>query len=161
MHIEAMQEMKRIVSGLGLGCANVLDVGSYDVNGSYRGMIESRGWKYTGLDVSSGPNVDLVSEDKYSFPIGDGEYDLVITGSTMEHVEAIWLWIPELVRVLSTGGHLVILTHTSWEYHPYPVDCWRIMPDGMMYLLESTGVLSDIEISMFSRKDISAVARKI
>ena len=38
----------------------VLDVGSYDVNGSYRQFFKDSCIDYTGLDMSEGPNVDTV-----------------------------------------------------------------------------------------------------
>lgn len=139
--------------------AEVLDVGSYDVNGTYRPMIElHEGWHYTGMDVCEGPNVDVVSPDPYHFPFEEGAFDLVITGSTMEHVEAIWLWVPELVRVLKPGGMLSIVTHWSFPEHKYPIDCWRIMPDGMKYLFDQTGKLERYNIGIVSPYDIGATA---
>ena len=99
MHAEALAAMTGLLKRYdGSDVADVLDVGSYDVNGTYRPLVTGLGWHYTGLDVSDGPNVDLVSPDPYHFPIADDTYDIVMTGSTMEHVEAIWLWVPELVR---------------------------------------------------------------
>ncbi len=38
----------------------VLDVGSYDVNGSYRHLFDKSKYHYTGLDMEEGPNVDIV-----------------------------------------------------------------------------------------------------
>ena len=59
MHAEALEAMRELLGrGPGRG-AKALDVGSYDVNGTYRPLVEGRGWVYTGLDVSAGPNVDL------------------------------------------------------------------------------------------------------
>lgn len=139
----------------------VLDVGSYDVNGTYRPLVESLGWGYVGLDVAKGPNVDIVASDPYRFPIGDGAYDVVISGSTMEHVEAIWLWVPELVRVLRPGGLLAIVTHWQFPEHRYPVDCWRIMADGMRYLFDQTGQLEHYVIEYASQWDIAAAAWKV
>ena len=140
--------------------AQVLDVGACDVNGTYRPLIEGRGWQYLGLDVAAGPNVDLVARDPYRFPVPDGAFDVVISGSTMEHVEAIWRWVPELARVLRSGGWLAIVTHWQFGMHRFPVDCWRIMPDGMRYLFDLTGVLRDYNIHIASRYDIAALARK-
>ncbi len=93
----------------GDGSVWALDVGAYDVNGTYRPLVEGSGWRYTGLDVAAGPNVDVVTADPYKFPFDDGAFDVVLSGSTMEHVEAIWLWVPELARVLKPGGLLVLV----------------------------------------------------
>lgn len=161
MHAEARHAMNNILDSCRLsGVMNVLDVGSYDVNGTYRPLVQDRGWRYTGLDVAAGPNVDIVSPNPYKFPIAAGSYDIVMTGSTMEHVEAIWLWIPELVRVLKPGGMLAIVTHWQFPEHRYPVDCWRIMPDGMSYLFDQTKKLYDYDIAIVSPYDIAGVAYK-
>jgi len=146
MHVEAWEAMHTLLTAFTREKADVLDVGSYDVNGNYREMIERHaGWHYTGLDVCAGPNVDVVSADPYHFPFEDNTFDLLISGSTMEHVEAIWLWVPELVRVLKPGGMLSIVTHWSFKEHKYPIDCWRIMPDGMKYLFDQTGKLEQVQ----------------
>ena len=161
MHKEALAKMTEILNAhRPEGKVNLLDVGSYDVNGTYRPLVTKRGWKYTGIDIAPGPNVDIVTQDPYRFPFGRDTFDVVISGSTMEHVKAIWLWIPELVRVLKPGGLLAIITHTQFVYHPHPVDCWRIMPDGMRYLFNLTGQLEDYRIEMYCQTDISGVARK-
>lgn len=159
MHDASLTEMTRILARWP-GGANLLDVGSYDVNGTYRPLVERKGWQYTGLDVCVGPNVDIVSPDPYHFPLADAAYDIVISGSTMEHVQAIWLWVPELVRVLRPGGMLAIITHTNYPYHRYPVDCWRVMPDGARYLFDLTGNLCAYDIRMYNETDISMVAYK-
>lgn len=164
MHAEALQAMTEMLRRVPLAAgahAHVLDVGAYDVNGTYRPLVEGRGWRYVGLDVQAGPNVDVITADPYSFPIADEDYDLVISGSTMEHVEAIWRWVPELVRVLRVGGWLAIVTHWSFLEHRFPVDCWRIMPDGMRYLFDETGALGDYDIKIASPYDIAALARKV
>jgi SAM-dependent methyltransferase len=161
MHKEAMAQMTKILDAhQPEGKVNLLDCGSFDVNGNYRDMVVRRGWKYIGIDIAPGKNVDIVSEDPYRFPFENNAFDVVISGSTMEHVKAIWLWVPELVRVLKPGGLLAIITHTYWAYHPHPVDCWRIMPDGMKYLFDLTGQLEQYDIQMYCPTDISGVARK-
>lgn len=160
MHAESLTEMARILDTWP-GSADVLDVGSLNVNGTYRDMVQRRGWGYTGLDLTSGPNVDVVVRDMYHYPFDDAAFDIVLSGSTMEHVQAIWRWIPELARLVRPGGLLAVITHTQWVYHPYPVDCWRIMPDGMRYLFDLTGTLQRYDIRMYCGTDISGVAYKL
>lgn len=160
MHPGAVESMQKLVTRFPEKHARVLDVGSYDVNGTYRPMIEGLGFRYTGMDITPGPNVDIVSDDPYSFPFPDDEYDVVISGSTMEHVEAIWLWVPELARVVRPGGLIAILTHWTFPEHRYPIDCWRILPDGMRFLFDQTKVLSDYSIEIVMPTDIAASAFK-
>lgn len=160
MHAESYRLMERKLSQVELAQASVLDVGSLDVNGTYRPLVERRGWSYTGLDVRKGPNVDVLADDPFHYPFEDGTFDVVISGSTMEHVTAIWLWVAELARVLKPGGLLAIHTHWSYPEHRYPVDCWRILPDGMKYLFDQTGLLGEYTIEIANENDLIATARR-
>jgi SAM-dependent methyltransferase len=153
---DLMDAALNTVTGDGL---RVLDVGSLDVNGTYRPLVEGRGWQYTGLDAREGPNVDIVAVNPFVYPFIDGHFDLVISGSTMEHVTAIWEWVDELARLVKPGGTLIIITHHAFPLHRYPVDCWRIMPDGMAYLFERAGLL-EWTIETPTEIDIIGVAKK-
>ena len=160
MHKESYQLMGEMLRRCKKPTADCLDVGAYDVNGTFRPLVYQRNWRYTGLDQAAGPNVDVVAEDPFCFPFADDSFDVVISGSTMEHVTAIWKWIPELVRVLKPGGFLAIHTHWQFPEHRYPVDCWRIMPDGMKYIFDETKQLSDYEIRIANHMDIIGSAFK-
>lgn len=158
MHKASYETMERIIHGMTGNALNVLDVGSLNVNGTYRPIIEERGWRYTGLDVVPGNNVDIVALP-FDYPIDDDAYDVVISGSAMEHVTAIWLWVPELVRVLKPGGTLVIYTHHAMIEHRYPVDCWRIMRDGMAFLFDSANLVNQ-KIEYVNDHDIVGIGEK-
>lgn len=161
MHKESYALMNEMLKRCTRNTADVLDVGAYDVNGTFRPLIYQRNWRYTGLDQTAGPNVDVVAEDPFHFPFAANSFDVVISGSTMEHVTAIWKWFPELVRVLRPGGFLAIHTHWQFPLHRYPVDCWRIMPDGMQYLFDETGLLERCEIRIANHMDIIGSAFKV
>jgi SAM-dependent methyltransferase len=160
MRAEGKQLMDSVLNTWQGNTANLLDVGSYDVNGNFRDIVTRRGWQYTGLDIAAGPNVDVVTADPYKFPFPDQTFDIVISGYAMEHVEAIWLWVPELVRVLKPGGLLAIITHHAFFEHRYPVDCWRIMPDGMRFLFDQTERLKQYDIRIVDQYDILGAAWK-
>ena len=161
MHNASMQEMTRILDGWPGANANLLDVGSLNVNGCYRQMVERRGWRYTGLDIVPGPNVDILAKDPYRYPFDDGAFDIVISGSAMEHVQAFWLWVPELVRLVRPGGLLAIITHIQWTVNHHRPDCWRILPDGMQFLFDQTGQLTGYDIRITNEgRDITASATK-
>ena len=161
MHKESYELMGEMLRRCKRLTADVLDVGSYNVNGTFRPLVEGRGWQYTGLDQVAGPNVDVVALTPFNFQFPDSSFDVVISGSTMEHVTAFWKWIPELVRVLKPGGFLAIHTHWQFIEHRYPVDCWRVLPDGMQFLFDETGQLERYEIRIANHMDIIGSAFKV
>jgi SAM-dependent methyltransferase len=160
MHAEAYEQMAATLAQIEGEGLRVLDVGSLDYNGTYRPLVEAHGWHYTGLDICNGQNVDVVADDPFVYPLPDAAYDIVMSGSTMEHVTAVWRWIPELARLVRPGGWLVIITHWQFKVHHHPVDCWRILPDGMRYLFDEAGNLSDYQIEIVNKTDIIGIARK-
>jgi SAM-dependent methyltransferase len=118
----------------------VLDLGSYDVNGSYRPLFDRPGWRYRGIDLVAGPNVDIVLESAYRFPLVSASADLVISGQAFEHIEFFWLTWMEIVRVLKPGGLIFLLAPSRGPEHRYPVDCWRFYPDGFRALASYAGL---------------------
>jgi len=116
----------------------VLDVGSQDLNGSYRALFEDLehvNWDYIGLDVCSGKNVDVVVDNIYHWAkIKSGSCDVVISGQTLEHVEFFWLTMEEVARVLKEGGLCCIIVPSAGPRHAYEggKDCWRFLPDGLV-----------------------------
>ena len=125
---------------------SVLDVGSADVNGTYRGLFTKDTWKYAGADMAAGPNVDIVVDKTWS-QIQDATYDVVISGQTLEHIGMPWLWSKQLHRVCKTGGVCIVIAPWIWEERRYPIDCWRILPDGMHSLMAEWTGFEPIEIS--------------
>jgi len=141
MHPEQSEIMRAIVSSLKeYSPFRVLDVGSYDVNGNHRDQFDYP-VEYVGLDVIPGPNVDLVVKDPYVWTeITDGSFDVVISGSTFEHIEFPWLTIREIARVLRPGGLAFIIAPSCGPMHRYPVDCYRFFPDGLVALAKWGGL---------------------
>ena len=111
----------------------VLDVGSYDVNGCYREIFTSEGHEYKGLDMEQGPNVDICPKNAYAWnELPNDEYDVVVSGQALEHIEFFWVTMGEIVRVVKKGGLICLIAPNGFEEHRYPVDCWRFFTDGMI-----------------------------
>ncbi|WP_321531229.1 methyltransferase domain-containing protein [uncultured Desulfuromonas sp.] len=110
---------------------SILDLGSQDVNGSYRDLFEEKNWRYTGMDMVPGKNVDLVVDNPYCWKeLRSCSYDVVVSGQALEHIRYFWVTMLEIFRVLNPGGMCCLLAPSSGPEHRYPVDCWRIYPDG-------------------------------
>jgi SAM-dependent methyltransferase len=115
----------------------ILDVGSLDVNGSYREIFSKPPWAYIGLDQTAGKNVDIVLRTPYVWTeVASGSADVVISGQAFEHIQYFWITILEIARVLRAGGLCCLLAPSSGPEHRYPVDCWRFYPDGMIALAQ-------------------------
>lgn len=86
---------------------SVLDVGSQDVNGSYRLLFDDARFEYTGLDMAKGKNVDIVPKSIYHWTeIENDSYDVVISGQCLEHVEFPWVTVSEMSRIVHGGDTL-------------------------------------------------------
>lgn len=110
----------------------IMDLGSLDVNGSYKPLFDKASWQYTGLDVTPGDNVDIVLENSYSWPeIRTDSVDVLISGQAFEHIEYFWITMLEIARILKPGGLGCIIAPSGGPEHKYPVDCWRFYPDGV------------------------------
>ncbi len=114
----------------------VLDVGSYDVNGSYKHLFDEKKYLYTGLDMEDGPNVDLVLKNPYDWDkIATDSFDVVISGQAFEHIEFFWITMSEMARVLKKDGLLCLIAPNGFGEHRHPVDCYRFFTDGMVALV--------------------------
>ena len=123
---------------------SILDVGSAAVaadGDSYRPLFREAPWRYTGLDMAPGPNVDLVPQTPYRWAeLADASVDVVISGQAFEHIEWPWLTISEIARVLRGHGLAAIIAPSAGPVHRYPKDCWRFYPDGLPALAAYAGL---------------------
>jgi SAM-dependent methyltransferase len=119
----------------------ILDLGSLDVNGSYRGYFEVSSWTYRGIDMAAGKNVDIVLQDPYNWrEVRSGSADVVVSGQAFEHIEFFWLTMLEIARVLKPEGLCCLIAPSGGPEHRYPVDCWRFYPDGFAALARFTSL---------------------
>src|SRR5438876_9595793 len=64
----------------------IIDLGSQDINGSYRPLFALPPWQYLGVDLTSGKNVDVVLADPYDWrELSPESADVFVTGQTVEH----------------------------------------------------------------------------
>lgn len=142
MHLSSMQHMQDLVSRyVQRGKPQrVVDIGSYDINGSYKQYFDDPAWQYTGVDLEAGPNVDVVLESPYVLPFKSNSVDVLVSGQAIEHMDFFWVSWLEMVRVVAPGGLIFLLAPSRGYEHRYPVDCWRFYPDGFDALARWAGV---------------------
>ena len=65
---------------------SVVEIGSLAVNSSIKNIVQND-FKYTGVDIIKGENVDIVLNDPYKFPFEDGTIDAITTDHTPQDEE--------------------------------------------------------------------------
>ena len=112
----------------------ILDVGSYDSNNppyNYGLLFKEKNWKYWGMDIKKGSNVDIVVKDIYNWvEIENESYDIVISGQAFEHMDYFWKAAEEMTRILKPNGYLCIIVPSAGPVHRNPVDCYRFKEDS-------------------------------
>ncbi len=139
MHQSSMKKMalfrKKYLKDREKDRLQIMDLGSCDVNGSYKPLFDAPKWIYKGIDLSSGPNVDIVLKHPYFWhEIRSHSADVIISGQAFEHIEFFWITMLEINRILKCGGLCCIIAPSAGTQHRYPVDCWRFYPDGFAAL---------------------------
>ena len=139
MHQSSFENMRafreRYLRGREREPLKIIDLGSCDINGSYRPLFNEPKWSYQGVDLEKGPNVDIVLQNPYLFSgIESNSVDVLISGQAFEHIEFFWITMLEIARVLKPGGLCCVIAPSGGYEHRYPVDCWRFYRDGFRAL---------------------------
>jgi SAM-dependent methyltransferase len=129
MHDTAYEIGRRFLEIYGKPSSTIVEIGALDVNGTLRDFCP-QGARYFGLDLVSGPGVDVVTAADAPLPLRSRCADLVLASSTFEHDTFFWETFLELARILKSGGVLYLNVPSNGEYHRYPNDNWRFYPDS-------------------------------
>lgn len=121
MHDEAFQYLK-VARALDLFARldkqRVLELGSYDVNGSPRELFGDA-WQYVGVDTRAGKGVDVVADaETYRAP---KLFDVVISTETLEHTPFPEQVVNTAWANLKPGG-VLILTAAAAPRLPHSCD---------------------------------------
>ncbi|WP_198153016.1 methyltransferase domain-containing protein [Pseudofrankia sp. DC12] len=122
----------------------ILEVGSYDVNGSVRGIIATRSpSEYIGVDISPGPGVDVICDvSGLADRFGESSFDVVITTEMLEHVRDWRGAVTNLKRVMRPGAELLLTTRSrGFQFHGYPADYWRFDLGDMSTIFSDLSIL--------------------
>jgi SAM-dependent methyltransferase len=124
----------------------ILEVGSRDVNGSVRPIIEElcSPKEYVGIDIEEGKFVDLVlPAEKAADYFGEETFDVVISTEMLEHVKDWRLVINNMKNVLRADGMIYITTRSfGFKFHEYPFDYWRYEEIDMKKIFSDFKIIS-------------------
>ena len=94
------------------GTLTVLEIGSYDVNGSIREVVRqspagNRLQEYIGADLTEGPGVDIIVSGS-DLDFEGGRFDLTLSLECFEHNPFWKETLHNMVRMLKPGGWCII-----------------------------------------------------
>ena len=136
----------------------VLEVGSYDTNGSLRPLIESyRPAQYTGVDIQNGPGVDVICKAEDILEVfGKESFDVIISTELLEHIRDWRKAISNFKDVCKIDGIIFVTTRShGCPYHGHPYDFWRYEIDDMKR------IFSDCTIEKLEKDPLSGVFAKM
>ncbi len=117
--------MARALTAHDIAGKRVLEVGALNVNGTVRPGIQTlRPAEYIGIDIRSGPGVDVVCDAaEIDRRFGPDAFDVVISTELLEHAREWKKIVHNFKYVLRTGGLLIVTTRS------YGVDFDRQIED--------------------------------
>ena len=123
--------------------ARVLEVGSLDVNGSVRSILQPLAATYVGIDIRPGPGVDVVCDAARA---GDlGTFDVVVSTEMLEHAESWQLALYGMTFATRLGGRLVLTTRGPGAgRHDHPGDYWRFTVPMLSAAMVRLGFLPNV-----------------
>lgn len=137
MHLNSELLFQKYAPGYFTNGMKVLEIGPAGIPSVYKTIVNNSTITWDTLDIyDSYEGLTYVSKNEYNYPVESESYDLIISAQVIEHVKKIWLWLNELQRIVRKDGVIILINPVSWPYHPNPVDCWRIFPEGMKALCE-------------------------
>ena len=85
---------------------NVLEIGSYDVNGSVKQQFNFTR-KYIGIDLTSGPNVDVVLDGSQADELNQN-FDMILSFECFEHAKNWKTIFKKIYSILNTNSFVVL-----------------------------------------------------
>jgi SAM-dependent methyltransferase len=121
----------------------VIEVGSYDVNGSLRYIVELlEPAEYMGTDIMKGPGVDIICPSENLVEMfGKESFDVVISTCTLEHTKNWKKAISNIKNVCKPNGIILIIVPSVWRFHAYPYDFWRYKKEDIENIFSDCDIL--------------------
>ncbi|ACA18586.1 Methyltransferase type 11 [Methylobacterium sp. 4-46] len=102
-----------------------LEIGSRARSGTVYRDAFPQDIAYVGLDITAGPNVDVVGDAHHLSRCVEGPFDFVFSIAVFEHILMPWKVALEMNKVMRPGGLALIISHGAWPLHEEPWDFWR------------------------------------
>lgn len=144
-HKSCMEYGQRMITRVFVEHKRILEVGSFDVNGSLRDYVtKMHPSVYVGVDIREGPKVDKVCDaGSLVEEFGAKSFDLVICTEMLEHAKEWRAAITNMKSVLDDNGVLLLTTRSKpFPLHAYPHDYWRFDVGDMAVIFGDMQIIS-------------------
>jgi SAM-dependent methyltransferase len=122
----------------------ILEVGSYNVNGSFRDVLmKMKPLSYIGVDITTGPYVDeICSIYELDIKFKNRQFDIVVCTEVIEHLKDWQKAIINLMNITKIDG-IILLTSRSKGFgeHNFPGDFWRYEIEDIEYIFKNWKIL--------------------
>tara|TARA_B110000503_G_scaffold142494_1_gene239474 strand:- start:55 stop:789 length:735 start_codon:yes stop_codon:yes gene_type:complete len=105
-HKEQLLFVKNMVELFTLSEKSVVEIGSWDVNGSVRQFFTTA--RYLGIDIAKGKGVDRVYDGEDLSFLASNSSDVVISCECFEHNPHWRSNLQEMIRICSPGGIILV-----------------------------------------------------
>jgi len=116
----------------------VLEVGAGD--GYCVEVLRKRGYEVVATEISQirlermrKKGIEAVYADVNKLPFGDGEFDTVICGEVLEHLDSMGQGLKELERVCKPEGKVIISLPIHPRYDPIDMHRWAIRHHTILF----------------------------
>lgn len=143
MHGSVMNYLRGKVMKAEVQGKDILEIGSYNVNGTPRDVFVPLAPKqYLGIDQGPGPGVDrVIDASNLVTVLGADSFDVVLSTEMLEHAKDWRTAVSNMKSVIRPGGLLFVTTRgPGFPYHGFPEDHWRFT------LEDFRRIFSDMEI---------------
>lgn len=135
MHSSVLQFVSKIATPARIRGKAVLEVGSFNVNGSARDIIQPLNpAKYHGVDLATQPLYvdEVLDASELIQRFGPESFDVVISTEMLEHAEDWQAAVLNMRSVLKPGGLLILTARgPGFPLHCHPHDHWRFSTDDI------------------------------
>jgi SAM-dependent methyltransferase len=145
MHGSVMNYLRSQVAKAEIQDKTVLEIGSYNVNGTPRDVfIPFAPKQYVGIDQGPGPGVDrVINASDMLRDLGPNSFDVVLSTEMLEHARDWRTTVSNMKAVTKPGGLLYVTTRgPGFPFHGFPEDHWRFTVLDFRRIFADMGILN-------------------
>ena len=122
----------------------VIEVGSYDVNGSLRYIVKfMEPTEYIGVDIENGPGVDMICPaENLVDRFGMESFDVVLSTCVLEHTKDWKTNISNIKNICKPNGIILFIVPSDFPYHEWPYDFWRYKKEDIENIFSDCNILT-------------------